>query len=226
LIGNTDVNTSGALLLPGNGDYTFGTPTLVATNTYPISGAYADFNGDGLPDLALNVLISGVTPFTYEHAPLAQVLPNLGGGSFGTPIVEFHSIIPNVDYVTQTTFAGPFTKSGGPDLIIGSDYGAALYVNRGVTTLNLTASSATPGQGTPVTFTATLSQVMSSGVAPTGTVSFTSNGTLLGSATPNNGVAIFTADSLPVGTDIVTRRLRAMPITTSRVQASASQLRL
>jgi hypothetical protein len=53
---STDANTAGALLLPGNGDYTFGTPTLVATNTYPISGAYADFNGDGLPDLALNVL--------------------------------------------------------------------------------------------------------------------------------------------------------------------------
>jgi hypothetical protein len=204
LIGNTDVNTSGALLLPGNGDYTFGTPTLVATNTYPISGAYADFNGDGLPDLALNVLVSGVTPFTYEYAPLAQVLPNLGGGSFGTPIVEFHPIIPNVDYVTQTTFVGPFTKSGGPDLIIGSDYGAALYINRGVTTMGLTASSATPGQGVPVTFTATISQVMSAGAAPTGTVSFTANGILLGSAAPDQGVATFTADSLSVGADTVT----------------------
>ena len=203
LIGGTDVNTSGALLLPGNGDYTFGNPKLVASNTYPISGAYADFNGDGFQDLALNVFVDNVTAFGYSAAPLAEVLPNLGGGTFGAPIVEFHSVT-SLDYVGQTTFVGPFTKSGGPDLIIGSRYGAALYVNRGVTTLGLTASSATPGQGVPVTFTATISQVVSAGVAPTGTVSFTTNGTLLGSASPNNGVATFIADSLPVGADTVT----------------------
>jgi hypothetical protein len=203
LILNTDVNTSGALLLPGNGDYTFGTPTLVATNTYPISGAYADFNGDGFPDLAMNVYVDNVTPYSFEAAPLAQVLPNLGGGSFGMPIVEFHSVT-SLDYVNETTFVGPFTKSGGPDLLIGSRYGAALYVNRGVTTLGLTASSASPGQGVAVTLTATISQVVSAGMAPTGTVSFTANGMLLGSATPDNGVATFTADSLPVGADTVT----------------------
>jgi hypothetical protein len=203
LIGNTDGNTSGALLLPGNGDYTFGNPTLVASNTYPISGAYADFNGDGLPDLAMNVLISNVTPHSFELAPLAQVLSNLGGGSFGMPIVEFHSFMPGPSYVFQTTFVGPFTKSGGPDMLIGARYGAALYVNRGVTTLGLTASSTTPGQGVPVTFTAAISQVMSSGVVPSGTVSFTANGTLLGSAAPDNGIATFTADSLPVGADTV-----------------------
>jgi hypothetical protein len=202
LILNTDPNTSGVLLLPGNGDYTFGNPTLVATNTNPISGAYADFNGDGFPDLAMNVL-ANVTPYSYEYAPLAQVLPNLGGGNFGPPIVQFHAVT-DPDYVNQTTFVGPFTKSGGPDLLIGSRYGAALYVNRGVTTTNLAASSASPGQGVAVTFTATLSQVVNAGAAPTGTVSFTSNGMLLGSATPNQGVATLTVESLPVGADTVT----------------------
>jgi hypothetical protein len=200
---STDANTAGVLLLPGNGDYTFGNPTLVATNTYPISGAYADFNGDGLPDLALNVFISNITPYSYEAAPLAQVLPNLGGGNFGTPIVQFHSV-GTVNYDLESTFVGPFTKSGGPDLIIGSDYGAALYINRGVTTLGLTASSANPGQGVAVTFTATISQVVNTGSVPTGTISFTSNGALLGSTTPADGVATLTVDSLPVGTDIVT----------------------
>ena len=203
LVNGTDVDTSGVLLLPGNGDYTFGNPTLVASNTYPISGAYADFNGDGLPDLALNVYVDDVTPYSYSAAPMAEVLPNLGGENFGPPIVEFHSVT-SLDYVGQTTFVGPFTKSGGPDLIIGSRFGPSLYVNRGVTTLGLTASSTTPGQGVPVVFTAKISQVMSAGVAPTGTVSFTANGTLLGSATPVDGVATFTADSLPVGADIVT----------------------
>jgi len=202
LLLSTDANTSGVLLLPGNGDYTFGNPTLVATNTYPISGAYADFNGDGFPDLAMNVYVNNVTPYSYEAAPLAQVLPNLGGGNFGTPILQFHSI-SSLDYINETTFVGPFTKSGGPDLLIGSRFGAALYVNRGVTTLGLTASSTSPGQGVAVTFTATISQVVSAGVAPTGTVSFTANGTLLGSAAPNNGVATFTADNLPVGADTI-----------------------
>lgn len=203
LLNSTDENTSGVLLLPGNGDYTFGAPTLVATNTYPLSGAYADFNGDGLPDLAMNVIYDDVTANSASSAPSTQVLPNLGDGSFGRPIVEFHSFLPLGDIAESTTFVGAFTKSGGPDLLIGSDYGAALYVNRGVTALGLTTSSATPGQGVPVTLTATITQVMSAGVAPTAAVTFTSNGTLLGSATPNNGVAIFSADSLPVGADTV-----------------------
>jgi len=45
---------------------------------------------------------------------------------------------------------------------------------------------------------------VNTGSVPTGTISFTSNGALLGSTTPADGVATLTVDSLPVGTDIVT----------------------
>jgi predicted thioesterase len=53
--------------------------------------------------------------------------------------------------------------------------------------------------GTTVTITDTVPTV--GGVAPTGTVTFTNNGTTIGTATIINGVATLTTTTLPVGTD-------------------------
>jgi hypothetical protein len=197
-------NTSGVLLLPGNGDYTFGTPTLVDPGHFPQWGTYADFNGDGNPDLAL----TEINNLFIEQAetPLVQILPNLGGGIFGNPIAEFssfNSFLPGQDAFTSYTFAGKFTNSGGPDLLVTSIYGTSEFVNKGVTTLALTASSTTASQGVPVTFTATISQAVSAGVAETGSVAFTANGTALGATPVTDGVATFTA-TLPVGSDTIT----------------------
>jgi hypothetical protein len=205
--GDLDYSTIGIVLLPGNGDYTFGTPTTAAQGLIALAAAYGDFNGDGYPDLAMTVFVDDITAENNERGPVTQVLPNLGGGNFGQPIAEFSSFIESqyrLGDADPQMFTGAFSKSGGPDMLTTADFGTSLFVNRGVTTLSLTASSTMPGQGAPVTFTATISQVMSAGVAPTGAVSFTANGILLGSAPPDNGVATFTADSLPVGADTIT----------------------
>jgi hypothetical protein len=205
--GGLDYSTIGVVLLPGNGDYTFGTPTTVAQGILALAAAYGDFNGDGYPDLAMTVFVDNITAENNQRGPVTQVLPNLGGGNFGQPIAEFSSFIESqyrLGDADPQMFAGAFSKSGGPDMLATGDFGTSMFVNRGVTTLTLAASSTTPGQGVPVTFTATISQVMSAGVSPTGAVSFTANGVLLGSAAPDNGVATFTADALPVGVDTVT----------------------
>jgi hypothetical protein len=205
--GGLDYSTIGVILLPGNGDYTFGTPSTVAPGVLALSASYGDFNGDGFPDLAMFVFVDNITASNNDRGPATQVLPNLGGGNFGQPIAEFSSFLQSQYKLGDSDpnmFTGAFSKSGGPDMMTAGDWGTSMFVNRGVTKLALTASSTTPGQGVPVTFTATISQVMSAGVAPTGTVSFTADGTLLGSATPDNGVATFTADSLPAGADTVT----------------------
>jgi len=197
-------NTSGVLQLPGNGDYTFGTPTLVDPGQSPQWGTYADFNGDGNPDLALTEINDLFTE--QAETPLVQILPNLGGGIFGNPIAEFssyNSFLPGQDSFTSYTFAGKFTNSGGPDLLVTSIYGTAEFVNKGVTTLALTASSTTANQGAPVTFTATISQAVSAGVAETGSVAFTANGTALGATPVTDGVATLTT-TLPVGNDTIT----------------------
>jgi Bacterial Ig-like domain (group 3)/FG-GAP-like repeat len=197
-------NTSGVLLLPGNGDYTFGTPTLVDPGHFPQWGTYADFNGDGNPDLALTEINNLLTE--QAETPLVQILPNLGGGIFGNPIAEFssfNSFLPGQVRFTSYTFAGKFTNSGGPDLLVTSTYGTSEFVNKGVTTLALTASSTTANQGAPVTFTATISQAVSAGVVETGSVAFTANGTALGATPVTDGVATFTT-ALPVGSDTIT----------------------
>jgi hypothetical protein len=194
------------LLLPGNGDYTFGKPTLTGPPNWPIWGSYADFNGDGAPDLAL--LQSYNQFFTQNQSPAVQILPNLGGGTFGPAIDVLDSYVPGAGLSANTvggyTFVSTFTNSGGSDLLVTAINGTAEFVNRGVTTLALTSSSATPGQGTAVTLTATLSQVVSAGEAGTGSIAFTINGTSVGSTPLTNGVATLTTTTLAVGSDVIT----------------------
>jgi hypothetical protein len=207
--GGLDYSTIGIVLLPGNGDYTFGTPTTVAQGVLALSAAYGDFNGDGFPDLAMVVFVDNITAENNQRGPATQVLPNLGGGNFGQPIAEFSSFIESqykLGDADPQMFTGAFSKSGGLDMLATGDFGTSMFVNRGVTKLGLKASSTTPGQGAPVTLTATISQVMNAGVAPTGIVLFASNGTTIGVAVPDDGVAIFTTGLLPIGADVITAK--------------------
>ena len=198
-------NTSGILLLPGNGDYTFGTPTLVNPGHLPLWGSYADFNGDGAPDLAL---VEGFNIFiTDKFASTTQVLPNLGGGTFGPAIYlmdsyRFDDVLPLYTF-TSYTFTGNFTNSGGADLLVSGKRGTAEFVNRGVTTLALIANPTSPAQGMTDILTAKISQAVSAGVAETGSVSFSVNGTLLGSAPVADGIATLSTTALAVGSDTI-----------------------
>jgi hypothetical protein len=199
-------NTAGVLLLPGNGDYTFGTPTLVNPGHFPLWGSYADFNGDGAPDLAL---VEAFNFFVFdEFTPAAKVLPNLGGGTFGPAIYLMDSFRLDgnepADYeFTSYTFTGNFTNSGGADLLVSGRKGTAEFVNRGVTTLALIANPTSPAQGATVTLTATISQAVSAGVSETGSVSFSVNGTLLGSTPVAGGIATLSTAALAVGSDTI-----------------------
>jgi hypothetical protein len=78
-------------------------------------------------------------------------------------------------------------------------------VNETITQFNsLPVLSATPNPaqfGTTVTLTESIPGV--NGVTPTGSVTFTYNGTTLGTATVVNGVATLTTTTLPIGTDPV-----------------------
>jgi hypothetical protein len=73
--------TTGLEILRGHGDFTFGVPQTYAFGAYPYDGQYADFNGDGRPDLVLNVGFMYFLPnpilgnFGY--------MVNLGDGAFG-----------------------------------------------------------------------------------------------------------------------------------------------
>ena len=195
-------NTSGVLLLPGNGDYSFDTPATVHAGEYPLWGSYADFNGDGTPDLALietyDVWQGGL------NTPMVKVLPNLGGGVFGNAVVEANSYEPTNSLHEEYTFTGNFGNSGGNDLLVSSDFGTVEFINRGVTSLTLAASSATVDQSAPVTLTATVKQLVGAGVRATGNVTFAANGTVVGISSATNGVATLTTAALPIGSDVIT----------------------
>jgi hypothetical protein len=196
-------NTSGALLIQGNGDGTFGAVQLIDQGIYPASGAYADFNGDGKPDLAL----SQYTSVDSLYAPMLEIFPNLGGGVFGP---SYSQLLAPFNYVLEgrdaefgaPVFTGAFTKGGSADLLISHGYDSALYINLGPPTLQVTTNPATAEQGTTVTLTASLAQG-SSLTSATGSVIFSVNGTTLGASALSSGTATLTTTDLPVGSDTI-----------------------
>jgi hypothetical protein len=214
--GTLVLNSWGLLLAPGNGDFTFGTPTTIDTGYWPAWGSYADFNGDGTPDLALAVYgdtttIEDVSNVFVPSPPIVQVLPNLGGGAFAPAIGEFDGFnfdLEALRYQTAYTYSA-YTFTGnfgsGSDLLVSGFYNSAEFLNQGTDSLTLTTSASTGNQGTNVTLTATLKQAAANPNPPTGAVSFFDNGTLLGAADlTSTGTASLTTDELPVGSDALT----------------------
>jgi hypothetical protein len=198
----TAPHTEGVLLVPGKGNYQFGTAQLVSPSVnyeFAAWGSYADFNGDGAPDLALLQVVpnpqSGATP-------IVKILPNLGGGNFGPSVSEFDAF---TSQQSGYTFTGNFGNSGGTDLLVAGEYNSAVYLNQAGTSLQLTSSSTSPQQGASVTFTATLSSPVGNPIPYSGTVTFTSaqTGTVLATASIANNAATFTTSNLPVGLTVV-----------------------
>ena len=196
--GALDGSTAGVMLYPGHGNFQFGDPSMLAPQTFALQGRYADFNGDGRPDLTF----SQYENFQANMSNYGLItLPNLGGGVFAPALNEF---LPQQyeEYGPEYTIVGDFNGDGAPDVIAGAFEPSIMYLNKGATTLALTSSTTSANYGASVTFTATLASPLSS--TATGTVSFYSNTDLLGTATISGGVAIFTTTSLPAGNNSIT----------------------
>ncbi|MGI4757579.1 MAG: Ig-like domain repeat protein [Janthinobacterium lividum] len=87
------------------------------------------------------------------------------------------------------------------------------------TVTSLSVSSASGGAGAPVSMKVSI--VNTSGTTlPTGTVSFSSNGTFLGTSNLSNGVATFSTSLLPTGLNVV----QAFYLGTSDFEASTSSV--
>jgi len=91
-------NGSQVVFLPGNGDGTFGTPTVFQVGIGPWKLAAADFNGDGNLDL--------VTP--------GSVLLGNGDGTFQAPVLLHAGDVPGL------VATGDFNTDGRPDIALGS----------------------------------------------------------------------------------------------------------
>jgi hypothetical protein len=203
---STVPDTTGVLMLPSlgtKGSFNFGSPNLVDGGFYALWGSYADFNGDGDPDLAVATVNSD---YGLAHplrpppdVPLVQILPNQHG-SFGPVLTELDSA---QDVRSTYLFTGNFGNTGGADLLVTSNLNTAEFLNQGANTLSVTASGVTSAQGSAVTLTATVSQA-ANGFAPSGSVTFSDNGVIIGAAQLNGSTATLTTSSLPVGQNRIT----------------------
>lgn len=189
VVGNYDDYDSYAVsVLLGNGDGTFTTTqaTLPGENN-PNFVAVGDFNGDGIPDMAIpgdygrmGLLIGQLTQ--TATATVTGISP----AGTGTHAVE-------AGYPGDKTYASSLSSSIG------------LTAATVSTTLTLSASSSSSVYEQQVTLTATLSPWSAQGHTTNGeSITFYNGTTNLGTGTLSAGSATLQITSLPVGTDQIT----------------------
>jgi hypothetical protein len=183
-----NVGSGNVSILLGNGDGTFQS----ATNYPALFGANAiavgDFNRDGTLDLAV-----------ADNTSLSVLLGN-GDGTFQSAI----------NYVTggfpQWVAAGDFNRDGALDLAVASINGVDVFLNQEpVTSTTLTSNVNPTVAGQLATFTATVTQAVPGGPAPTGLVAFEDGGIVLSTGTLSaSGTASFSTYSLATGDHAIT----------------------
>ncbi len=122
--GKADLYDSGMYIRFGNGDGTFSAPTIYSP-PLPFQVLIADFNGDGMPDLA------ALTGLDETHT--VGIWPNQGGGRFNTsPETAVSFTTPYGSTNPDSLAAGDFNGDGKPDLAVLTPIGQLrVFLNRG-----------------------------------------------------------------------------------------------
>ena len=206
-----DANTQGQLFVAlGNGDGTFGTPTLSLLSggdVVPESGlTAADFDGDGKIDLAY-----------LDTESFSGIFYGKGDGTFTSVPIQNGQVVPkdlvNIGVGTfQGTIALDLNKDGHPDILSGNGILLSLYGSATTpppptltaSTTALTSSASSIVAGGSLTLTATITGVSGSTGTPTGTVNFLDGNTSLSSPTLTSGTASVTTTALAAGSHSIT----------------------
>ncbi|WP_263379778.1 Ig-like domain repeat protein [Granulicella paludicola] len=196
-----------------------GTDSITAT--VPASNGFADITS-GPVALVINkangadTLTSSPNPSVFgTTVTITDTIPTVGGVA-PTGTVNFYSFGTLIGPGTITNGVATITTATlpvGTDSLTGVYLGDSNYaqvtagpVNQVVTAVSTVATLAAgpnPANfGTTVTITETIP--VTNGTPATGTVTFFSNGTQIGTGTLVNGVATITSSTLPVGTDAIT----------------------
>jgi hypothetical protein len=173
-------------VLLGNGDGTFQSVVNYTIARLPEAVVAVDLNGDGKLDLA-------------AYGSSISVLLGNGDGTF-QPYVGFSGT-----YGGEGLAAGDFNRDGQLDLV-GTNLNAdtiTVWLNQTATQITLSTSPNPSVQGQSVTLTARLSGTVKGVATPTGTITFTSNGTTVGTVTLISGSATLSTTTLPQGSDSI-----------------------
>ena len=195
---------------PGTGDTLSTSLTVTPAGITPAQTLTATSNPFDITLVAATVSFDPPLPasVTYGVAPLTLKATALSSGTVTGQTVNFHvdsgpaTISGNV-----LTITGAGTVVAEVDSVANATYAASsatssITVMQAASQLALTASSTEAPAGSSVTLTATAT---SSSGTPTGTVTFLSGGTTLGTGTLNaQGVATLAVTTLPVGSNTIT----------------------
>jgi len=189
-VANTSYSSSDkfASIILGNGDGSFQPPASYTVGKSPQSVTVADFNGDGVPDVAVAIGSGAVT-----------VMYGRGDGSF--PLIRQFAAGLTAWFVT----AADFNRDRAEDLAVVDLAGDGVWIllNSGGTFVTATSSENPAPAGQPVTFTATIAPSLISTI-PTGTVQFADGTTILATVPlDQNGVASYTTSGLTTGTHTI-----------------------
>jgi hypothetical protein len=225
----------GTNIYAGNGDGTFQTsPFYTFPLGSPSSILVGDVNSDGHPDVAMQnsgqlILFLGDGKGHFaENGIFNTGIPNANGGGPITiaALARLNNQAPALPNDNALDYLA-FTAGGATSLLnLTNPTPTPPAPLPSKTTLALSASSAAPGQQLTVTATVT-------GGSPTGSVSFTSSGKTLGTASLINGVATLQFSLPTTGTFSITANYagdsnngastsNAVPLTIALVQSTTS----
>ena len=194
---NQGAYTGAFTIFPGNGNGTLGAGTTYQLPQYLQFMIAADFNGDGIDDLAVANEDSGERQ-VYGHYGLLSLYTSKGDGTLLAPI-QFG------DGDAWNFTAADFNHDGAIDLAANvSQLGEVVFMNSNGTSVVLSTSAGTVHTGQAVTFSATVTASFRFSGALNGNVSFYNNGVLMGTTAMSHSVAQFTTSALTVGTHSIT----------------------
>src|SRR6185312_15259120 len=200
--GQADIAVSGLdtspqlTVLLGNGNATFAVPQVFPYSIPVVPVASADFNGDGVTDIAASVLTT--TTVGDIQGQISVLLSGLASSSTAAITVNGISIVGTGPHRIDATYSGDSTDKP-------SSGSLSLTAQPVQTTLTFSAAPANGGFGQPVTLTAAIApNTPQQEHLPTGTVTFSIGSTTVGTATVANGAATLTSTTLPIGTDNIT----------------------